>query len=191
MNDYTKTPVNTVIYVAILSLLLGLLAFAGPSATNAIFSLSIVALYVAYAIPIAARFVFKNDFQPGPFNLGRFVSSFIISLIPWYAYQPTPPQSMPVAAISVLWMSFMGIVFLFPTLPQTDVADMNYTVVVMGGTLLLSLVWYYFPKYGGVHWFTGPVRNIDSISTSVQGKDGVATNANHVKLEGEKSDSDC
>ena len=79
MNDYTKTPVNTVIYVAILSLLLGLLAFAGPSATNAIFSLSIVALYVAYAIPIAARFVFKNDFQPGPFTLGRFVSSLIIA----------------------------------------------------------------------------------------------------------------
>jgi hypothetical protein len=24
----------------------------------------------------------------------------------------------------------------------------------------LSLLWYYFPKYGGVHWFTGPVSNI-------------------------------
>lgn len=69
---------------------------------------------------------------------------------------------MPVAAISVLWMIFMGIVFLFPTSPTTDVPDMNYTVVVLGGTLILSLAWYYFPKYGGVHWFTGPVRNIDS-----------------------------
>ena len=56
----------------------------------------------------------------------------------------------------------MGIVFLFPTTPQTDVPDMNYTVVVLGGTLFLSLVWYYFPRYGGVHWFTGPVRNIET-----------------------------
>lgn len=73
MNHYTQTPVNTVFYVAFFSLLLGLLAFAGPEAINAIFSLSIVALYIAYAIPIFARFAFNNDFTPGPFNLGVFV----------------------------------------------------------------------------------------------------------------------
>jgi hypothetical protein len=102
---------------------------------------------------------------------------------------------MPVATISVLWMLFMSVVFLFPSTPQTDVADMNYTVVVMGGTLLLSLAWYYFPKYGGVHWFTGPVRNIDSkewdkgsSSTSgKQDKDGIAAKR-HTELGGEKSD---
>lgn len=38
---------------------------------------------------------------------------------------------------------------------------MNYTIVVLGGILVLSLVWYYFPVYGGVHWFTGPVPNVD------------------------------
>ena len=37
---------------------------------------------------------------------------------------------------------------------------MNYTVVVWGGTLLLSLVYFYFPKYGGVYWFTGPVSTV-------------------------------
>ena len=73
MNHYTQTPVNTVFYVAFFSIVLGLLAFAGAEAVNAIFSLSIVALYVAYAIPIVARFAFKNDFKPGPFHLGVFV----------------------------------------------------------------------------------------------------------------------
>lgn len=66
-------------------------------------------------------------------------------------------------------MTFLGIVFLFPTTPQTDVADMNYTVVVLGGVMILSLVWYYFPKYGGVHWFTGPVANIDKMGMKVKG----------------------
>jgi hypothetical protein len=34
---------------------------------------------------------------------------------------------------------------------------MNYTVVVLGGVLLLSVLYYYAPApYGGVHWFTGP-----------------------------------
>jgi len=37
---------------------------------------------------------------------------------------------------------------------------MNYTVVVLGGVFILSLAWYYFPKYGGLHWFIGPVANI-------------------------------
>lgn len=42
---------------------------------------------------------------------------------------------------------------------------MNYTVVVLGGILLLSVIWYYFPKYGAVHWFTGPLRTIDAGDT--------------------------
>ncbi|RPD60766.1 APC amino acid permease [Lentinus tigrinus ALCF2SS1-7] len=140
MNGYTRTPVNTVWFTAIFSILLGLLAFAGDSAINAIFSMSITALYVAYSIPIAARFLGDNDFAPGPFSLGWF--------------------SMPCAVISILWMGFMAIVFLFPSTPAPAVADMNYTIVVLGGVFVLSLVWYYFPKYGGVHWFTGPIPTI-------------------------------
>jgi hypothetical protein len=54
---------------------------------------------------------------------------------------------------------------------------MNYTTVVFGGTIVLSLIWYYCPKvsyiclhkslpsshsgqYGGVHWFHGPIANV-------------------------------
>ncbi|KAH9948494.1 APC amino acid permease [Amylocystis lapponica] len=154
MNGFTKTPVNTVWFTCILAILLGLLAFAGSAAIDAIFSLSVVALYVAYAIPIAARFLGENDFEPGPFNLGRF--------------------SAPVALVSVLWMAFMGTVFLFPTTPQTDTPDMNYTVVVLGGVMILSLVWYYFPKYGGVHWFTGPVPTVErTAANSLRGRDSL------------------
>ena len=60
-------------------------------------------------------------------------------------------------------MAFNGTIFLFPTTMATDVADMNYTVVVLGGVLILSLIWYYFPVYGGVHWFNGPQSNLDSV----------------------------
>ncbi|KAJ7830506.1 amino acid/polyamine transporter I [Mycena olivaceomarginata] len=140
MSKTTGTPVNTVIFDASLSLITGLLVFAGPQAINAVFAISVTALYVAYAIPIVARFAGKNDFKPGPFSLGVF--------------------SLPVAIVAVLFMLFMGTVFLFPTTPQTDVQDMNYTIVVLGGVLLLSLVWYYAPVVGGVHWFKGPIANI-------------------------------
>ena len=55
----------------------------------------------------------------------------------------------------------MFIVFMFPVTPQTTVEDMNYTVVVEGGILILSLAYYYFPKYGGVYWFTGPIPTLE------------------------------
>lgn len=77
-------------------------------------------------------------------------------------------QSIPVAVVAVLFMVFMGTVFLFPATPQTSVQEMNYTVAVLGGVMLLSLIWYYFPKYGGVHWFTGPIANVNTQSPSLE-----------------------
>lgn len=198
MNSFTKTPVNTVWFVCGFAALLGLLAFAGTQAINAVFALSVVALYVgkrsicvpicedifmctdaAYSIPIAARFLGNNDFAPGPFNLG------------W--------ASGPVAFIAVAWMTFMGVVFLFPTTPTADSTNMNYTVVswsrfftsvyvvltfskvVLGGTLFLSLVWYYFPKYGGVHWFTGPVPTIEKTVDHASETEGSLESADQMR----------
>ena len=74
MNGLTGTPVNSVWFVAVIATLLGLLSLAGPQAINAVFALCVTGLYFAYSIPIAARFIFKNNFKPGPFNLGIFVS---------------------------------------------------------------------------------------------------------------------
>ena len=74
INSYTQTPVNTVWFDAFLAILLGCLAFAGSQAINAVFALSVTALYVAYSILISARIVTKNNFKPGPFTLGIWVS---------------------------------------------------------------------------------------------------------------------
>jgi amino acid transporter len=70
MNSFTKTPVNTVWFCAAGSIALGALAFAGPQA--------ITASYVAYSIPIAARWIWRkeNGWKPGPFSLGAWVSAF-------------------------------------------------------------------------------------------------------------------
>jgi amino acid transporter len=73
MNSYTKTPINTVWFDAILAMIMGLLVFAGPAAISGVFSLGIVALYLAYSIPITVRFTGGQPFKPGPFNLGFFV----------------------------------------------------------------------------------------------------------------------
>jgi len=71
VNKRVHAPVYAVWFSVILSFLLGLLSFAGPSAIGAVFSLVVAAQYVAYSIPIAARFIGGRKIQPGPFNLGK------------------------------------------------------------------------------------------------------------------------
>ena len=60
----------------------------------------------------------------------------------------------------------MAIVLLFPATPQISPGAMNYSVVILGGVMLLALIYYYLPVYGGIHWFTGPVSTIDSNETA-------------------------
>ena len=115
-----------------------MLAFAGPAAISAIFSLVVAGQYVAYSIPIASRFFGGQEFVPGPFYLGRW--------------------GLPVAIVALTWMAFSVIILIFPALTGPTAADMNYTVAVLGGWIILCVIYYYFPRYGGVHWFTGPSR---------------------------------
>ncbi|KAJ6450888.1 APC amino acid permease [Mycena sanguinolenta] len=144
INKFTATPINAVWVVTGVAFILTLLVFAGPTAITTIFSLPIVAQYLAYIIPIFCRFAFKNDFTPGPFYTGRL--------------------SAPISIISLVWMVFMMIVFMFPATPIVSSVSMNYTSACLGAWVLLSLVGYYFPfnELGGVYWFRGPVPNIDT-----------------------------
>lgn len=91
-------------------------------------------------------------------------------------------------------MMFMTIVVMFPTTPTPEPATMNYTVVVLGGTLALAIIYYYFPVYGGVHWFKGPISTIDSSASSTDsehlsksGNDGgTSLKKSSEKFEGEE-----
>ncbi|KAF8815426.1 amino acid transporter [Phlegmacium glaucopus] len=150
VNRKTHAPIPAVWFSVFLSLLLGLLAFAGASAIGAVFSLVVAGQYVAYSIPIAARFIGGQKIQPGPFTLGRL--------------------SIPIAVTAVTFMTFIIIVFLFPASPNPTSATMNYTVVVLGGTLAFAILYFYFPKYGGAVWFKGPVTTIEDIQ--IRSRDG-------------------
>lgn len=83
INAYTGTPVNTVWFDCGFALLIGLLALSGSAAVNATFTISVTALYVAYTLPIVSRFVFDNNFKPGPFSLGVLVRFALSSSVLW------------------------------------------------------------------------------------------------------------
>jgi hypothetical protein len=69
--------------------------------------------------------------------------------------------------VAVTWLLFIIVVLMFPPDVDPTSTSMNYTVVVLGGWLLFSLVWYYLPVIGGKHFFTGPIVNVtDQMSLS-------------------------
>uniref|UniRef100_A0A0W0FUX8 Putative APC amino acid permease n=1 Tax=Moniliophthora roreri TaxID=221103 RepID=A0A0W0FUX8_MONRR len=136
----THAPTHAVWLSAVLSILLGALAFAGPNAINAVFSLVITGQYAAYGIPIVARWLGGRDFKAGPVSFGAW--------------------SLPIAITAVLWMTFMSIIVMFPADPDPGVSEMNYTVVVHAGVLFLATFYYFFPYGGGMYWFEGPRATI-------------------------------
>jgi hypothetical protein len=92
-------------------------------------------------------------------------------------------------------MTFTSLVCFFPTTKRTNAEDMNYSIVILGSVLIFSLVWYYFPVYGGVHWFKGPVSNVEGYvggrwRTSLQGVEGVADTVKIEEDSGTKINSD-
>ena len=54
---------------------------------------------------------------------------------------------------------------MFPSNPNPAADNMNYTAVVSGGWIGLCLVYYYFPRYGGIHWFSVPTANNERIGS--------------------------
>jgi len=69
----TGTPLVAVWFITVLSILPGLLELASPTATQAVFALTAVALDISYIVPIFCRQWFRNHpdvhFTPGPFYM--------------------------------------------------------------------------------------------------------------------------
>ena len=79
----------------------------------------------------------------------------------------------PVSIIAVIWMAFAIVILSFLASPRPDATDMNYTVVVVGGWISLCLVYYFFPVYGGMYWFRGPVSNVEGKVEAEESKSSV------------------
>lgn len=62
---------------------------------------------------------------------------------------------------AIIWNILAIVIVMFPTNPGPTAETMNYTVVVGGGWITLCICYYYFPVYGGVHWFKGPMANVE------------------------------
>jgi hypothetical protein len=106
----------------------------------------VVAIYIAYVLPTFTRLL-RNDFHPGPWNLGRF--------------------SKPIGWVAVLWVVFISILFVLPQATPITRDSFNYAGIVVFGAIFLLTIWW-LPRiskwYKGfiVNGYEATLENIDS-----------------------------
>ncbi|MCX5387142.1 amino acid permease [Streptomyces sp. NBC_00083] len=118
----TRTPVKAVWLAAACALVLIIPGWWSHTAFTAIVSVNVVGLYLAYGVPIFLR-LRLNDFQPGPWNLGRY--------------------GRPVAAVAVVWIVLSSILFMLPQVSPITADSFNYAPIALGAVLLIATVWWF------------------------------------------------
>lgn len=152
-----KMAVHAALLVAVLGIAITTAVIGSTVAFSAITATATICTNVSYLIPIVARqTVGRKTFVPAKWNLGKF--------------------SLPLAVISTLYILFLVAALVLPQLYPVDSQTLNYAPICIGIVSFISLVGWFFPKWGGRHWFEGPIKTIteqELLNARVEG--GVAT----------------
>ncbi|RUS18509.1 amino acid permease-domain-containing protein [Endogone sp. FLAS-F59071] len=141
-----KSPVAAVWLDAIVVMILGLPYLGSSIAFNAILSVSTIGLYISYALPILCRLIWSlHTMEKGPFDLGRW--------------------SIPLNIIAVLWVAFITVLFILPTILPVNALDMNYAIVAIGAVFFGAVGSWIFSARS---WFKGPTRNAQEVDEGLQ-----------------------
>lgn len=163
INSYTQTPLIAVWLNVALAVGINLIGLGSYTAIAAIFNVCAIALDWSYCIPIICKLIYGTQtgrYTPGPWNLGKF--------------------SMLINCYSVIWTSFVSIIFLMPTTRPVTPQNMNYAVVILVGILTFAMIYWFIG--GARKYYIGPRTknnqqqekdNIDEFVSSPCGKDKI------------------
>ncbi|MEV0275260.1 amino acid permease [Streptomyces sp. NPDC050610] len=118
----TRTPVKAVWLAAACPLVLVIPGWWSHTAFTAIVSVNVVGLFLAYGVPIFLR-LRLNDFQPGPWNLGRY--------------------GKLVAGVAVTWIVISNVLFMLPQASPITPSSFNYAPIALAAVLLIATVWWF------------------------------------------------
>jgi amino acid transporter len=125
VNPYTNTPINSVWLVVIFSIALNCIGIGSTQTIVAIFNITAPALDISYAMIILARNIYAKQvvFRPGPYVLGKL--------------------QKPLNTTAVVWIFFISVVLLFPTIRPVTATNMNYAVAVAGLIAAFAFGWWW------------------------------------------------
>jgi amino acid transporter len=122
-----------------------------PVAFNAVVTIGVVGLYLAFMIPIYLRWRAGDSFTPGNWTLGsKYKWMCVIAVV----------EIVITSIIALLPNSNLGI-------PWNDgfaLKYVNYTIIVVPVALILLWIWWHASVK---HWFTGPKHTIDMLPEQV------------------------
>jgi amino acid permease (GABA permease) len=133
VNPKTRTPTNAIWLAAGGALILGLPYLWNNTAYVAVTSIATIGLYVAYVMPTFLRLRLGSRFKAGPWQLGRW--------------------SRPIGIIACVWVAFIFVLFMLPTVSPITHTNFNYAVVAVVVVVGFAGIWWLLSAR---KWFTGP-----------------------------------
>ena len=133
LNKRTRTPTNAIWLAAAGAFILGLPYLWNVTAYAAVTSIAVIGLYIAYVMPTFLRLRQGDNFQAGPWNLGRW--------------------SRPIGITAVVWVAFITVLFMLPQVSPVTRNTFNYTPVAVLVVLGFAGIWW---LVSARKWFVGP-----------------------------------
>jgi amino acid permease (GABA permease) len=133
VNKRTKTPTNAVWLAAGGAFVLGLPYLWNSTAYAAVTSIAVIGLYIAYVLPTFLRLRQGDNFQRGPWHLGRW--------------------SKLIGTVAVGWVCFITVLFMLPQSSPVTAKSFNYTPIAVLVVLGFAGIWWFVSAR---KWFTGP-----------------------------------
>jgi amino acid transporter len=122
VNPRTGTPTNSIWLCVVLSILLATPALFNTTAYLAVTSIAVIGLYIAYVVPVFLRRR-SAEFQPGPWNLGRWSP-----LVGW---------------VAIGWVIFICILFVLPPASPITIDTFNYAPIAVAVVIVFAIVTWY------------------------------------------------
>jgi len=133
VNKRTRTPTNAIWLAAGGALVLGLPYLWNGAAYAAVTSIATIGLYIAYVTPTFLRLRQGENFQRGPWHLGR--------------------RSYAIGWTAVVWVVFIAILFMLPQFGPIGWKTFNYAPVAVAVVIgYAGLSWLLSAR----KWFKGP-----------------------------------
>ena len=134
-------PIRAISLITLLACLLGLVNIGSSTAFNALCSLPLIGHYFSYLLPIVLLVIRRiqgtKEIPFGPWTLGRY--------------------GLTINLAAIAYAVVMIVLMVFPPYRQVTAQNMNYSSVIFGGVMLLSVALWVM---GGGKRYAGPVRDV-------------------------------
>ncbi|KAI1039537.1 hypothetical protein LB505_002612 [Fusarium chuoi] len=144
VSDRTTVPVYSVLCTAVISILLSLINIGSPVAFQNVTSLSISCLYSSYLIAaglLLYRRLTKGFTLPGASDLPALANTTGAELV-WGPFHLKGAFGIANNIFAMCYLIVVGFFSFWPPMVEPTVDMMNYSVVVTGGLVIFSVIYY-------------------------------------------------